>query len=79
MYADIKKTKEDMVETDKYAMRAKGQQANRKKISKLVSEYEKYKKNKLQNFRFNPDKEHQQRLVSFVLSSHFCSSYLFIR
>ena len=76
MYADIQKTEEDMVETDKYAMRAKGQQANRKKISKLVSEYEKYKKNKLQNLRFNPDKASTRfgkfcSVISFLIKLSF--------
>ena len=37
-------------------MQGKGEDANRKKISKLVKEYNVYKKSKLQNFRFNPAK-----------------------
>ena len=34
----------------------KGEEANRKKIAKLVNEYNAYKKERLQNFRFNPAK-----------------------
>ena len=60
MYADVVKIQEDMVEVENHTMMAnierKGQQANRKKIEKLVTEYNAYKKSKLQNFRFNPTK-----------------------
>ena len=60
MYADIQKTREEgivPVQHEKAANRlAEGEEANRKKIVKLVNEYNAYKKKKLQNFRFNPAK-----------------------
>ena len=37
-------------------VQGKGDAANRKKITKLVTEYNTYKRNKLRNFRFNPAK-----------------------
>ena len=42
------------VQHEKTANRPEGEEANRKKITKLVTEYNAYKKKKLQNFRFNP-------------------------
>ena len=44
------------VQHDKNANLPEGEEANRKKIAKLVNEYNAYKKEKLQNFRFNPAK-----------------------
>ena len=41
-------------------IRGKEDDANRNKISKLVREYNAYKKSKLQNFRFNPVKASSQ-------------------
>ena len=60
MYADIQKTREEgivPVQHEESANRpAEGEEANMKKISKLVNEYNAYKEKKLQNFRFNPAK-----------------------
>ena len=59
IYADIQKTREEgivPVQHDKNANLPEGEEANRKKIAKLVNEYNAYKKEKLQNFRFNPAK-----------------------
>ena len=60
MYADIQKTREEgivPVQHEKTAnCPAEGEEANRKKIVKLVNEYNAYKRKKLQNFRFNPAK-----------------------
>ena len=51
-------------------MRGKGEDANRKKISKLVKEYNIYKKSKLQNFRFSPVKASSQFSKFFQGISH---------
>ena len=44
------------VQHEKTVNRPEGEEANRKKIAKLVNEYNAYKKERLQNFRFNPAK-----------------------
>ena len=41
-------------------VQGKEDDSNKKKISKLVKEYNAYKKSKLQNFRFNPVKASSQ-------------------
>ena len=54
MYADFQKTQDEWlvpVQHDKLE-----DEVNRRKISKLVNEYNACKKNKLQNFIFNPTK-----------------------
>ena len=51
-------------------IRGKGEHANRDKISKLVREYNAYKKSKLQNFRFSPVKASSQFSKFFQGISH---------
>ena len=51
-------------------IRGKGEHANRDKISKLVREYNAYKKSKLQNFRFSPVKTSSQFSKFFQGISH---------
>ena len=81
MYADIQRTHEDTADIENHAMmtniRGKGQEANRKKIEKLVHEYNAYKKSKLRNFKFNPARASAQ----FGEFSHniFCSYYVFAK
>ena len=56
-------------------IQGKEDDANRNKISKLVREYNAYKKSKLQNFRFNPVKASSQFSKFFqgiVSSVHVC-------
>ena len=78
MYADIQRTHEDTADIENHAMmtniRGKGQEANRKKIEKLVHEYNAYKKSKLRNFKFNPARASAQ--FGEFSQNIFCSYYL---
>ena len=60
MYADIQQIKEFHVKVDKHGRVASIEgaiaNANKRKISKFVNEYNAFKKNKLQNFQFNTAK-----------------------
>ena len=66
IYADIFKTQEEKVEIEEQAILQHGVRYHKailkakERISKLVNEYNSYKKSKLQNFRFNPAKSSSQ-------------------